>query len=404
MTINTTQVSVTLPPLGEAVTEATITRWLVTVGDTVDAEQPLLEVATDKVDTEVPSPHAGIVTEILVDEDGVIAVGAPLALITLAAPPQTPTPADAAPSPAADAAHTPGSDDAADTEAPIETRSPTASDPSLDNNRPELASHTATPAESGCGAIPDDGQTRSATKKLPRIRQVIAARMMDSLRSTAQLTTVVEIDVTAISTLRAATKARFVEHTGVKLSFLPFFAKAAVDALAAHPIISATPNAECTEITFHDGVNLGMAVDSPKGLLVPVIHGAHRLSIPELAVQIASLADKVRTGTISPDALTGGTFTVTNTGSRGALFDTPILNAPQSAILGTGAVVERVVPQRDPLGQFSIVVRAMVFFALTYDHRVVDGADAARFLEDVKHRLEAGFTTDDVLASSAMHP
>jgi 2-oxoglutarate dehydrogenase E2 component (dihydrolipoamide succinyltransferase) len=221
--------------------------------------------------------------------------------------------------------------------------------------------------------------------------------MMESLHGSAQLTTVVEADVTSISMLRAAHKAEFQKVTGTKLSFLPFFAKATLEALAEHPVLSASVNTECTEITYHHSVNLGIAVDGPKGLIVPVIRDADRLTIAELAIGIAEVADRVRAGTISPDALTGGTFTITNTGSRGALFDTPILNRPESAILGTGSVVERVVPLRDPDGAIGFSVRAVVYLSVTYDHRVVDGADAARFLTTIRQRLETGFTKEELL-------
>lgn len=235
-----------------------------------------------------------------------------------------------------------------------------------------------------------------ASQPLPRIRRIIASRMVESLRTSAQLTSVVEVDVTGIDRLRRATKGEFLAQTGVKLSFLPFFAKATVEALVEHPLLGATVNAECTEITYADGVHLGIAVDGPKGLMVPVVRDAHRRGIADLAVQTAALAEQVRAGTVRPDTLTGGTFTITNTGSRGALFDTPILNAPQSGILGTGAVVERVVPARDASGELSIGVRSMVYLALTYDHRIVDGADAARFLTTVKRRLESGFGAGEV--------
>jgi 2-oxoglutarate dehydrogenase E2 component (dihydrolipoamide succinyltransferase) len=332
-----TRVIITLPSLGEDVTEATVSRWLVTVGDDVDADDPLLEVATDKVDTEIPSTHAGTVVEILAAEDEVVEVGASLVTIAVTAP-----------------------------TGEVEAAGPAA------------------------------GVASGSPQRLPRIRQIIAARMLDSLRTSAQLTSVVEVDVTGIGRLRTATKAEFLARAGAKLSFLPFFAKATIEALGEHPLLSATVNADCTEITYSDGVHLGIAVDSPKGLMVPVIRAAHDLGIADLALQIAGLANHVRTGSISPDALAGGTFTLTNTGSRGALFDTPILNAPQSAILGTGAVVERLAPRRDTEGGLTIAVCSMVYLALTYDHRIVDGADAARFLTTIKQRLESGFTTEDV--------
>ncbi|MDX6365921.1 MAG: hypothetical protein QOK30_997, partial [Nocardioidaceae bacterium] len=229
---------------------------------------------------------------------------------------------------------------------------------------------------------------RGKTEKLSRLRKVIAARMVESLQVSAQLTTVVEVDVTAISRLRDRTKTSFAEREGVKLSFLPFFAKAAIDALKSYPQVNASIDTEAGEVTYHDGEHLGVAVDTERGLLVPVIKDAGDLSIAGLARKIADLAARTRDNKISPDELSGGTFTLTNTGSRGALFDTPIINQPQVAILGTGAVVKRpVVISDDRIGE-TIAVRQMVYLALTYDHRLVDGADAARFLTAIKQRLE----------------
>ena len=373
--------TITLPSLGEDVTEATVTRWLVEPGDTVDTETPLLEVATDKVDTEIPSPYAGTVATILVAENDVVEVGAALAIITTT----TVSPSDEEPGPVTVETAAPftsaASDSVADTDTDTDTGTPSVSAAAA----PPAAAPTVT---NGAG---------TSVEKLPRIRQTIARRMMESLHGSAQLTTVVEADVTSISMLRAAHKAEFQKATGTKLSFLPFFAKATVEALAEHPVLSASVNTECTEITYHHSVNLGIAVDGPKGLIVPVIRDADRLTIAELAVGIAEVADHVRAGTISPDALTGGTFTITNTGSRGALFDTPILNRPESAILGTGSVVERVVPLRDPDGAVGFSVRAVVYLSVTYDHRVVDGADAARFLTTIRQRLETGFTKEELL-------
>jgi 2-oxoglutarate dehydrogenase E2 component (dihydrolipoamide succinyltransferase) len=365
---------ITLPSLGEDVTEATVTRWLVEPGDTVDAETPLLEVATDKVDTEIPSPHAGTVATILVAENDVVEVGAALATITTA--PVSPP------------------DDEPE-RVTVETAAPSAGAASADADAPAVAAATAPPVPADPATVTNGAGT--TVEKLPRIRQTIARRMMESLHGSAQLTTVVEADVTSISMLRAAHKAEFQNATGTKLSFLPFFAKATVEALAEHPVLSASVNTECTEITYHHNVNLGIAVDGPKGLIVPVIRDADRLGIAELAVGIAEVAEHVRAGTISPDALTGGTFTITNTGSRGALFDTPILNQPESAILGTGSVVERVVPLRGPDGAVGFRVRAVVYLSVTYDHRVVDGADAARFLTTIRQRLETGFTEEELL-------
>ncbi|WP_433760320.1 2-oxo acid dehydrogenase subunit E2 [Nocardia sp. CA-135398] len=334
-----------LPSLGENVTEATISRWLVQRGDPVEAGEPLLEVATDKVDTEIPSPVTGILVDTLVAEDTVVAVGAALATIG------TPVEPVASPEPPAPAA-----------EDPVESRSQPLAAPATD---------------------------RVVT--LPRIRRTIARRMRESLDTSAQLTTVVEVDLTAIARLRDAEKQEFARRTGVRLSFLPFVATAAVGALGEHPIVNASVDNACTELTYHDAVHLGMAVDSAKGLMVPVIRHADELGITEIAIRTSALADRVRAGTIGADDLTGGTFTITNTGSRGALFDTPIINRPQSAILGVGAVVERLIPLPDTNGALQIGVRSMAYLSLTYDHRIIDGADAARYLGAVRGRLETGF-------------
>ncbi|MFD6896976.1 2-oxo acid dehydrogenase subunit E2 [Rhodococcus sp. NPDC060086] len=349
-----TGTTVRMPTLGESIEEGTVTRWLKQPGDHIDAEEPLLEVATDKVDTEIPSPVTGVLQRILVEENDVVAVGADLAIIA------DPTTAAVSPVPAAAA-------------------------PPLRPSSPEPT--PAPPRHSAPGG--------TVVEKLPRIRRTIARRMVESLQIAAQLTSVVEVDVTAVATLRAAHKDAFYARTGVKLSFLPFFAKAAIAALADHRVLNASLDPGVTEVSFYEHCHLGMAVDSEKGLMVPVIRDAHRMSIEHLARAIADKAEKVRTGTISPDELSGGTFTLTNTGSRGALFDTPIINQPQTGILGTGAVVERLVPTRED-GQLRIDVRSMAYLSLSYDHRIVDGADAARFLTAVKTTLEQGFTAADL--------
>ena len=230
---------------------------------------------------------------------------------------------------------------------------------------------------------------------MTRLRKVIAERMVESLQISAQLTTVIEVDVTRVASLRARAKAEFAAREGVNLSFLPFFAKASIEALRVHPSLNANIDTSAGTVTYHDVENLGIAVDTERGLLVPVIHQAGDLSIAGLAKRIADVAERTRTGKISPDELSGGTFTLTNTGSRGALFDTPIINQPQVAVLGTGAVVKRPVVVTDGSGADSIAIRSMVYLALTYDHRLVDGADAARFLAGMKERLEEGaFETD----------
>lgn len=377
-----TGTTVRMPALGEGVDEGTVTRWLKQPGDHVTADEPLLEVATDKVDTEIPAPVTGVLQRILAEENDVVTVGTDLAVIaapgtgSAPTPPAPPLPAPAADpaSPAAAAPPVPGA-----TAPPLRPSPPAPRIPAQDASRPQ--DHA--------------GSDGSTVEKLPRIRRTIARRMVDSLQTAAQLTTVLEVDVTAIARLRAAHKDDFLRRTGIKLSFLPFFAKAAVDALAEHRVLNASLNTAVTEVTYHHHCHLGMAVDSDKGLMVPVLRDAHTLGIEGLARAVADKAEKVRTGTISPDELTGGTFTLTNTGSRGALFDTPILNQPQTGILGVGAVVERLIPTRAD-GELRIDVRSMAYLSITYDHRIVDGADAARFLTTVKNTLEHGFTTADL--------
>ncbi len=446
--------SVTMPALGESVTEGTVTRWLKQVGETVEADEPLLEVSTDKVDTEIPSPVSGTILEIRVPEDETAAVGAELAVIGAAggaAP--APTPAAPAPAPAAaapaPAAPAPAAPAPAASPAPVAAPAPTAPAAPAPAPAPapaapvavvdgeespyvtplvrklaaehgvSLASLTgtgvggrirkqdvlaaseakkapaapATPAAAPAAAPavkPEPSPLRGRTEKMTRMRQVIAKRMVESLQTSAQLTTVVEVDVTKIARLRDAAKANFAAVNSVKLSFLPFFALAAVEALRVHPMVNASVNMDANTITYHDGEHLGIAVDTERGLLVPVIKDAGDLNLAGLAKRIADLAERTRTNKVTPDELGGGTFTLTNTGSRGALFDTPIINQPQVGILGTGTVVKRAVVVDDSeLGEI-IVPRSMVYLALSYDHRIVDGADAARFLSSVKERLEAG--------------
>ncbi|WP_135451738.1 2-oxo acid dehydrogenase subunit E2 [Mycobacterium sp. DL99] len=350
MTSATSITNVELPALGEAVTEATITRWLKAVGDEVQHDEPLLEVATDKVDTEVCSPAAGILAQIIEPEDAVVEIGAVIAVIS-----------------------------AADT-APTEE---TANEP---ESVPEVAEPEPEPVESATERV----------EKLSRIRRTIAQRMLTSLQTSAQLTTVVEVDLTNVALVRNRNKAEFEARTGQKLSYLPFVVGAAVEGLAAHPVINSSLNADCTEVTYHSAVHLGVAVDSDKGLMVPVIRDAESMTLAGLAAAIAASALAVRSGTVRPDDLSGGTFTITNTGSRGALFDTPIINQPQSAILGVGTVVERLVPGRDELGNLVVKTSSMAYLSLSYDHRIIDGADAARYLGTVRHRLERGFDDADL--------
>lgn len=404
--------TVPMPALGENVTEGTVTRWLKQIGDTVEVDEPLLEVATDKVDTEISSPVAGVLTEIIANEDDIVEIGAALALIAAAvddvAAPTTTAPAPAPAAAGDTTAASPMSSPAPDGPPTSNSAAPTPSaesspattclaptnesDPSSPASRPpDLA--PASPAIAADGA---DAET-DRVQKLPRIRRTIAARMVESLQTAAQLTTVVEVDISQIARLRRENKSAFQQRTGHKLSYLPFLTKAAIEALGDNPVINSELDPEVTEVTYYRSVHLGMAVDSEKGLMVPVIRHAQNLTIAGLAQRIAAVADRVRTGTIAADELAGGTFTITNTGSRGALFDTPIINQPQSAILGTGAVVERLKPLYDNAGSLTIAVVPTVYLALSYDHRIVDGADAARFLTDVKRRLEAGYAPADLL-------
>jgi pyruvate dehydrogenase E2 component (dihydrolipoamide acetyltransferase) len=423
--------TVTMPALGESVTEGTVTRWLKAEGDQVEVDEALLEVSTDKVDTEIPSPVAGTVTRILVNEDETVPVGADLVVVggktqgapTTAPPIPQPAPAPSAPAASAPPAPTPpappddviapsarpiGGSDAAAYVTPLVRKL-------ANNNNVDLASVRGTgiggrirkqdvldsaakarevvvPAPRAAPAtqvpIPAASPKRGTTEKMSRLRKVIAARMVESLHISAQLTSVVEVDVTKIARLRERAKGDFETREGTKLSFLPFFALAAVEALKAHPTINSSVEGE--EITYHGSENLGVAVDTDRGLLVPVIRDAGDLNIAGLSRKIADLAERTRTNRVSPDELAGGTFTLTNTGSRGVLFDTPIINQPNVAILGTGTVVKRPVVVKDSDGGQTIAIRSMVYLALSYDHRVVDGSDAARFLATIKARLEEG--------------
>ncbi|MFH5211429.1 2-oxo acid dehydrogenase subunit E2 [Antrihabitans spumae] len=407
--------TVSMPSLGENVTEGTVTRWLKQPGDTIDIDEPLLEVATDKVDTEIPSPIAGVLTEILAVEDDVIDIGAPLARVepTDAAPVSVATPPSVSHQPTPPAqeagdivpAHSPAQPNSTSETAPSAASETGSYEQSAPETRPtpEPAATIAASTDSArpdVGSVPDTDTSSGGAdrvEKLPRIRRTIAARMVESLRVAAQLTTVVEVDISSIAQLRRDNKEAFERRTGHKLSYLPFFVKAAIEALREIPVVNSSLDADVTTVTYHRACHLGMAVDSPKGLMVPVLREAQNLSITGLAEAIASAAERVRAGTIGADDLSGGTFTITNTGSRGALFDTPIINQPQSAILGTGTVVERLKPIYDASGNLTIAVAPSVHLSLSYDHRIVDGADAARYLGAVKQRLEQGYSASDLI-------
>ncbi|MRJ77850.1 2-oxoglutarate dehydrogenase, E2 component, dihydrolipoamide succinyltransferase [Aeromicrobium sp. SMF47] len=442
---------VTLPALGESVTEGTVTQWLKAVGDDVAVDEPLLEISTDKVDTEIPSPVAGKLLEIRAEEDETVEVGAVLAVIgaegdapasapepkepepkTEQAPPPPPAPEPEPtpePEPAAAPEPTPAQpetqaapESAPAPAAPAESNGDSYVTPIVrklaKQHDVDLAGVTGTgvggrirkqdvldaaaaaskpaepaaPAASAPAAAPAaaPSELRGKTEKVTRLRKIIAARLVESLQTSAQLTQVHEVDVTEVARLRARHKDAFLEREGVKLTFLPFFAKAAVEALKSYPQLNSALDLEAGTITYPAGEHLGIAVDTERGLLVPTIKDAGDLSIAGLARKIADSAERTRTNKISPDELSGATFSITNLGSNGALFDTPIINQPQVAILGVGAVVKRPVVITDDHGNDSISVRSMAYLALTYDHRVIDGADAGRFLTAVKQRLQAG--------------
>ncbi|MEY4019580.1 MAG: hypothetical protein RLZZ590_880 [Actinomycetota bacterium] len=439
--------SVVLPALGESVTEGTVTRWLKKVGETVAIDEPLVEVSTDKVDTEIPSPVAGVIEQILVQEDETVEVGAVLVIIgdgsgagsAPAAPvaeaaPVVEAPVVAAPAPvveapvvaapvvsapvvaapvvsapvvAAPVAAAPAAPAAPVSDAgyvtPLVRKLAQESGIDLTQiagtgvggrirkddvlNATSVSVPAATASAPAAAYVPGAASPlRGTTEPMSRLRKVLAERAVASMVSTAQLTTVVEVDVTKIAQLRQKVQSAFVAKSGGKLNFMPFFALAAAEALRVHPKLNATIDGD--NIVYHGSENISFAVDTEKGLLTPVIRDAASLNIMEIAQQIADKAARTRANQLKPDELGGGTFTLTNTGSRGALFDTPVVFLPQVAILGTGVVTKRPVVVTDANGQDAISIRSMVYLALSYDHRLVDGADASRFLVDVKARLE----------------
>ncbi|PPI28303.1 2-oxoglutarate dehydrogenase, E2 component, dihydrolipoamide succinyltransferase [Rathayibacter sp. AY1B5] len=475
--------SVSLPALGESVTEGTVTRWLKNVGDRVEVDEPLLEVSTDKVDTEIPSPVAGVIEEILVQEDETVEVGAELVRIgdgsgaasaskpeapaeeapevqaaeteptdeatpsvdaesdAEAPAPAEPEPAPAAEKPAAPEAAAPAPSAPAPAAAapapaaaaPAASPEPTDSNPGYvtplvrklaGENGIDLSTLTgsgvggrirkqdvldaveaaksapAAPVSAPAAAAAKAARTpletsplRGTTQPMSRLRKVLAQRAVESMQTSAQLTSVIEVDVTAVARFRDSVKKSFQEKTGAKLSFLPFFALAAAEALKAYPVINSTLDGE--SIVYPDHENISIAVDTERGLLTPVLKNASELNLAQIASTIGDLAERTRNNKLKPDELAGGTFTLTNTGSRGALFDTPVVFLPQTAILGTGIVTKKpAVVQVD--GADAIAIRSTVFLALSYDHRTVDGADAARFLVAIKERLEEGSFENDL--------
>ncbi len=446
---------ISMPALGESVSEGTVTRWLKNVGDAVAVDEALLEVSTDKVDTEIPSPVAGTLLSIDAPADTTVPVGARLASIGTSgavsapvapapvAPPVVQAPvappvvqAPVAPPVVQAPAVAPAAAPFNSMPAPVVNNSDLyvtplvrkiASDAGIDlatvrgtgvggrirkqdvfdaAERARVATPTApqipsAPAASATPAAPAAPKVaaaasplRGTTVPMSRLRKVIASRMVESLQTSAQLTTVIEVDITKISKLRDRAKKSFEEREGVKLTFLPFFAVAVCEALKQHPVLNSSVDGE--NIIYHGTENLGIAVDTERGLLVPVIKDAGDLNLGGVARRIVDVAARTRDNKISPDELSGGTFTITNTGSRGALFDTPILNQPQVAILGLGAIVKRPIVVADGDGGETIAIRSMVYLAISYDHRIVDGADAARFLATLKERLEEGRFESDL--------
>jgi 2-oxoglutarate dehydrogenase E2 component (dihydrolipoamide succinyltransferase) len=452
---------VLMPELGESVTEGTVTRWLKKVGDSVQIDEALVEVSTDKVDTEIPSPVAGVLLSITADEDATVLVGGELARVGSSsragatppppapkpepkpepapqpkaeAPPQPPAKPAPAPEPKPEAAPAPKaepSQPAAQAQGPDSEGAlyvtPLVRKLATENNidltavkgtgvggrirkqdvlaaaqqkqeatkapAPAAAAPAAPAAQAPAAAptpAPALAHLRGTTQKASRIRQITAKKTRESLQATAQLTQTHEVDMTKIVGLRARSKTAFAEREGVNLTYLPFIAKAVIDALKIHPNVNASYNEDSKEITYYDAEHLGFAVDTEQGLLSPVIHNAGDLSLAGLARAIADIAERARTGNLKPDELSGGTFTITNIGSQGALFDTPILVPPQAAMLGTGAIVKRPRVVVDDSGNESIGVRSICYLPLTYDHRLIDGADAGRFLTTIKHRLEEG--------------
>jgi 2-oxoglutarate dehydrogenase E2 component (dihydrolipoamide succinyltransferase) len=448
---------VLMPELGESVTEGTVTRWLKKVGDSVEVDEPLVEVSTDKVDTEIPSPVAGTLISITADEDVTVSVGGELARIGTGAaaakpapepqaspaaqpkarpapqpepaakpaPPAQPEPTPApqakpepAPQPRAESAPTIGAASspyvtplvrklAAENNIDLSEVSGTgvggrirkqdvlsaAQQKEEAKQAPVAAPAAAAPAApkpSAPAPAPGLAHLRGTTQKASRIRQITAKKTRESLQATAQLTQTHEVDMTRIVALREKAKAAFAEREGVNLTFLPFIARAVIDALKVHPNVNASYNEDTKEITYYDAEHLGFAVDTEQGLLSPVIHNAGDLSLAGLARAIADIAARARSGDLRPDELSGGTFTITNIGSQGALTDTPILVPPQAAMLGTGAIVKRPRVVVDDTGNESIGVRSICYLPLTYDHRLIDGADAGRFVTTIKHRLEEG--------------
>lgn len=464
---------VLMPELGESVTEGTVTRWLKKVGDSVQVDEPLVEVSTDKVDTEIPSPVAGVLVSITAEEDDVVQVGGELAKVgssdsggsSAPKPKAQPSEEKAEAEPKPEPAKEPEPEPEPEPEAKKEPEpkpgpkeepkeepkpEPKQSKPEPEpeaaseggpyvtplvrklaaENNVDLAEVTGTgvggrirkqdvlafaekeaekkqqpkeeakpaaqpsaPASkpaAAASAAPSLAHLRGTKQKASRIRQITAAKTRESLQATAQLTQTHEVDMTKIVALRARAKTAFAEREGVNLTFLPFIARAVIDALKIHPNINASYNEETKEITYYDAEHLGFAVDTEQGLLSPVIHNAGDLSLAGLARAIADIANRARSGNLKPDELSGGTFTITNIGSQGALFDTPILVPPQAAMLGTGAIVKRPRVIVDEFGNESIGVRSISYLPLTYDHRLIDGADAGRFLTTIKHRLEEG--------------
>lgn len=438
-------VSVELPRMGENVTEGTIVRWLKQEGEWVDADEPLVEISTDKIDTELPAPAAGKIAKIVAKEDETVAVGAEIAVIDETADKAENAAAASSPEPETKGERKIEEPAAPEAEEPVQEAEPAAvprakanggdgkregvgvlsplvrklareNDVDLGEVRGSgrggritkqdvlafLQERGAKPARSGAirsrpeaPRVPAPAASTyavpaGASEEVPftRIRRAIAEHMRRSLDTSAHVTNVFEVDMTRVATLRERAKADFKRQEGFTLTFLPFVASAVIQALRAFPEFNAHIVPDATTATLFSEVNLGIAVGRDEGLIVPVVKGAHGMNLIGLARGINDVATRARTkGGLKPDDVAGGTFTITNGGSFGTLVETPVINQPQAAIIGTGAVVKRpIVMEVD--GADAIAIRQMMYLYLSYDHRWVDGHKAAQFNGRIKHILE----------------
>jgi len=415
---------VIMPQMGESIFEGTITKWLKKVGDTVTQDEPLFEISTDKVDAEIPSPSAGTLTEIKVPEGTTVQINAVVAVIGGAG-----APAKAAPAPAATPAAAPQPVAAAKVEEPADVEesvsvegvrsSPLVRKIAKENNldlskvkgtgsagritkEDALAAIAAKGAAPAATPAPTVQPAASAPKPAPavptptivpgelvplsRMRSIIAQRMVDSKRTSPHVHTCFKIDLTKIVKLREKEKSKYEQRNGVKLTYMPFITRAVVNTLRKMPIVNASMEGDA--IRYHRNINVGIAVALDWGLIVPVIKQAEEKSFLGIARAIVDLAERARGKKLKPDEVGGGTFTITNPGIFGEQFGTPIINQPESAILGVGGLFKEPTVITDESGSDSIAIRSIIRLTLGFDHRIVDGADAGRFMQEVKKYLE----------------